>query len=67
MEENLAEIRDTLKKYGQEHLLNGYDKLNEKDQKKLLNQIRNIDFALISSKSFICVFFADFFTSGIIV
>ena len=49
MEESLAEIRDTLKKYGQEHLLNGYDKLDEKDQKTLLNQIKNIDFALIKS------------------
>ena len=49
MEETLAEIRETLKKYGQEHLLNGYEKLDEKTQKKLIEQIKNTDFALIKS------------------
>lgn len=49
MDENLAEIKETLKKYGQEHLLNGYDQLDEKTQKKLLEQIKNTDFALIKS------------------
>ena len=42
-------IKRTLKKYSQEHLLNGYDKLDESKQKKLLNQIENIDFELINS------------------
>ena len=42
-------IKRTLKKYAQEHLLNGYDKLDESKQKKLLNQIENIDFELINS------------------
>ena len=28
MDENLNEIKWTLKKYGQEHLLNGYDNLD---------------------------------------
>ena len=49
MDETLAEIRETLKKYGQEHLLNGFDKLDEKTQKKLIDQIKNTDFALIKS------------------
>ena len=30
MDENFDEIKWTLKKYGQEHLLNGYDNLDEK-------------------------------------
>ncbi len=42
-------IKRTLKKYSQEHLLNGYDKLDESKQKKLLNQIENINFELINS------------------
>ncbi len=45
----LDEDRAILKKYNQEHLLNGYDKLDEKHQKELLKQIANIDFELISS------------------
>ena len=47
MDENLNEIKWTLKKYGQEHLLNGYDNLDEKKKKELLKQINNIDFELI--------------------
>ena len=43
------EIEGILKKYGQEHLLMKYDKLDETHQKKLLNQIENIDFELINS------------------
>ena len=43
------EIESVLKKYGQEHLLNQYDKLDEMHQKKLLEQIENIDFELINS------------------
>ena len=49
MEHNLEEIRHTLKKYNQEHLLNFYEKLDEQKQKKLLDQIENIDFELINS------------------
>ena len=49
MDENLNEIKWTLKKYGQEHLLNGYDNLDEKKKKELLKQINNIDFELIKS------------------
>ena len=44
MDKDLDEIKWTLKKYGQEHLLNGYDKLDEKKQKELLKQINEIDF-----------------------
>ena len=39
----LDEIKNLLKKHGQEHLLLFYDKMNE----QLLNQIRNIDFDLM--------------------
>ena len=49
MEHNLEEIRRTLKKYNQEHLLNFYEKLDEQKQGKLLEQIENIDFELINS------------------
>ena len=49
MEENMQLIRKTLKKYSQEHLLNGYDKLPETKQKQLLEQIEHTDFELINS------------------
>ena len=49
MDNTLEEAKAILKKYGQEHLLNGYDKLDEKKQKKLLDQIMSIDFKLINS------------------
>ena len=49
MEHNMEEIKHKLKKYGQEHLLNFYDTLDEKKQEKLLNQIEKIDFELINS------------------
>ena len=44
MDKNLGEIRALLKKYNQEHLLNGYEKLEENKKKKLLKQIKGIDF-----------------------
>ena len=44
MDENLELIRKTLKKYSQEHLLNGYERLNEVKQKQLLGQIESTDF-----------------------
>ena len=47
MEKQLNEIKITLKKYGQEHLLNMYEKLDDEKKKELLNQIENIDFDLI--------------------
>ena len=49
MDENLETIRKTLKKYSQEHLLNGYERLDEGKQKQLLNQIQTTDFELINS------------------
>ena len=49
MEENMELIKKTLKKYSQEHLLNGFEKLNETKQKQLLEQIENTDFELINS------------------
>ena len=49
MEENLEEIKVILKKYGQEHLLNSYDKLDDIHKKKLLEQISAIDFELAKS------------------
>ena len=49
MSSNIEEIKATLKKYGQEHLLNHYDTLNEAHQKKLLEEIEEIDFPLIDS------------------
>ena len=49
MDNTLEEAKAILKKYNQEHLLNGYEKLEEKKQKQLLNKIMNIDFELIKS------------------
>ena len=49
MNDILEGDRAILKKYNQEHLLNGYNNLDEKHQKELLKQIANIDFELISS------------------
>ena len=49
MDENLETIRKTLKKYSQEHLLNGYERLDEVKQKQLLDQIQTTDFELINS------------------
>ena len=49
MKYNIEEIRHKLKKYGQEHVLNFYDNLEENKQKILLEQIEGIDFELINS------------------
>lgn len=49
MDSELEEIKATLKKYNQEHLLNHYNGLDENHKKELINQIKNIDFALIDS------------------
>jgi len=49
MDENLENIRKTLRKYSQEHLLNGYERLDEVKQKQLLGQIESTDFELINS------------------
>ena len=49
MDDNLGEEKAILKKYGQEHLLNHYDKLDESHKKQLIEQIRAIDFELVKS------------------
>lgn len=49
MDTRLGEVKAILKKYGQEHLLNHYDKLDEKKQVELLSQIENIDFELVNN------------------
>lgn len=40
--------KSTLKKYGQEHLLNHYETLDDTHKKELLQQIENINFELIN-------------------
>ena len=49
MKETFEEIEWKLKKFGQEHLLNGYSQLEEAKQKKLLEQLEKIDYSLINS------------------
>ena len=46
MDTNLDEIKFLLRKYGQEQLLNGYEKLDDAKKKILLEQIKSIDFFL---------------------
>ena len=43
----MQEVKEKLKKYGQEQLLRFYEELEEKQQQQLLEQIKNIDFELI--------------------
>ena len=49
MDKKVEELRAILKKYGQEHLLNHYDRLDERHQQKLLEQIEKINFELVNS------------------
>lgn len=49
MDERLNNIKAILKKYGQEHLLNNFEKLDDIHKEKLLEEIENIDFELINS------------------
>ena len=48
MDKNFGEIQALLKKYNQEHLLNGYEQLEESKKQELLNQIEKIDFELVN-------------------
>lgn len=48
MNNQYDEVVEIIKKYNQEHLLNFYNELTEGQKEKLLNQILNIDFDLIS-------------------
>lgn len=41
---NLEEAKAKLEKYGQEHLMLSYERLDDEGKEKLLNQIENIDF-----------------------
>lgn len=43
------EMQSILKKYGQEHILNHYERLDDTHKKELLKQIETIDFELINS------------------
>ena len=43
MDGKVEEIKPILKKYGQEHLLNNYDKLDENKKQKLVEQLSNVD------------------------
>lgn len=47
MENNYILLKNKLKKYGQEQLLNYYDELNEQEKNQLLDDILNIDFEQI--------------------
>ena len=49
MEERLEEIKSILRKYEQEHVLNNYDKLDDRKKEELIKQIENIDFELENS------------------
>lgn len=49
MEERLGAIRKVLKKYKQEHLLNGYENLSNNNKEKLLLQLESVNFELINS------------------
>ncbi len=49
MDNALEEAKFILKKYGQEHLLNSYNDLDEMNKKKLIEQIKTIDFELMKS------------------
>ena len=44
MEENLLKVKEILKKYNQEHLLEFYNELNNEEKETLVNQILTIDF-----------------------
>lgn len=47
MEEGIISAREKLRKYGQEHVLDFYNELEESEKVKLLNQINNINFELL--------------------
>ena len=47
MDKKLEEIKEKLKKYGQEHLLQKYEEMDVDQKAELLDQIENIDFDLM--------------------
>lgn len=46
---NKEEIQSILKKYGQEHILSHYERLDDTHKKELAKQIESIDFELINN------------------
>ena len=48
MSTKYEEVKEILQKYNQEQLLSSYNEMNEENKERLLNQILNIDFNLIS-------------------
>ena len=42
MIDTLQEVKSILKKYNQEHLLNGYQDLDERKKNELLKQMKNL-------------------------
>jgi len=49
MDIRLEEVRGILKKYGQEHLLNHYEKLDDNNKKRLLEELEGINYELINN------------------
>ena len=49
MENKYNEAKKIIEKYGQDHLLNQYNNLNNEKKEILLNQILNIDFNQINN------------------
>ena len=47
MKDELKNVKETLKQYGQEHLLLKYDEMDDNGKKELLDQINTIDFDLM--------------------
>ena len=48
MDIKVEEVRANIKKYGQEHILNHYETLDDMHKKELLKEIENIDFELMN-------------------
>ena len=49
MKDELKNVKETLKQYGQEHLLLKYDEMDDNGKKELLDQINTIDFDLMKN------------------
>jgi len=49
MDSKKENLQTILKKYGQEHLLNHYETLDDVHKKELIKQLENIDFELVNS------------------
>lgn len=49
MDRKVEELQSILKKYGQEHLLDHYERLDDMHKKELIKQIESIDFELLNN------------------